>query len=686
MHFFAANTEKQVTLRLGTIEKQAMHPDDGVPIMYFDQLNMIAQHLREIKYGSDVPPMQQKPVPLIPSNDSKITAAMAMIKALFIDGMIPRTAAIRAAQELKPKNKQRGKKLTRRILLKQDDWDDWKNSEWKQLDQYEAQDTFGEPCILPRGANCLSLLWTYLIKDGSGIKKARCVCNGRPNNPGTVTWGHTYAKALDQVGHRVFWAGIAAKNFIVRGSDASNAFVEAPPPKHPLYVKVDTPYREWWISKGRPPIPEGYVLRVQKALQGHPESPRLWATLIHNILTKELGLVSTTHEQCLYQGTFKGKEVLFLRQVDDFACGAAEDETASALIRAINKRMKIEVKDLGILDRYNGVDIKQTAHYIRLSCEVYIDKIIKGHNWITDDMHSSRFPLPMDAESKFSRQMEEAVAPADHKAQIKLQHEMGIHYRQVIGELLYAMVTCRPDISYPVVKLSQYSITPAKEHYEAAKQLLLYLKATRTDGIYYWRSEPHKSLPEGELPVTKYDTHQATYEQPESGSTLEAAVDSDWAADSTHRKSISGIVLQVAGGAVLYKTKFQNTIALSSTQAEFSAACDAGKCILYVRSLLQEIGLPQDKATTLYINNNGALLMANAQQPTRRTRHVEIKKFLLLEWVENDIIELQRITTSDNYSDGFTKPLGRILHYRHFDRVMGRKIPKYTGLTQPEPR
>jgi hypothetical protein len=110
--FFAANTEKQVTLRLGTIEKQAMHPDDGVPIMYFDQLNMIAQHLREIKYGSDVPPVQQKPVPPIPSNDSKITAAMAMIKALFIDGMIPRTAAIRAAQELKPKNKQCGKKLT----------------------------------------------------------------------------------------------------------------------------------------------------------------------------------------------------------------------------------------------------------------------------------------------------------------------------------------------------------------------------------------------------------------------------------------------------------------------------------------------------------------------------------------------------------------------------------------------
>ena len=198
--FFKTTTDSQVTLRLGTIEKQAMHPDDGVPMMYFDQLNMIAQHLRELKYGDDDnTETQQAKSATPPTDDSKIQATMRMIKAMFFDGILPHSAAIKAAQELKPKNKQRSKKLTRRILIKQDDWEDWKQSEWKQLDQYEAQDTFREPCILPSGSNCLSLLWTYLIKDVSGIKKARCVCNGRPNNPGTVTWGHTYAKALDQV-------------------------------------------------------------------------------------------------------------------------------------------------------------------------------------------------------------------------------------------------------------------------------------------------------------------------------------------------------------------------------------------------------------------------------------------------------------------------------------------------------
>ena len=134
----------------------------------------------------------------------------------------------------------------------------------------------------------------------------------------------------------------------------------------------------------------------------------------------------------------------------------------------------------------------------------------------------------------------------------------------------------------------------------------------------------------------------------------------------------------VAGGCVLYRSKLQTTIALSSTQAEFAAACDAGKCILYVRSLLDEIGIIQSTATTCYIDNNGTLPMVNAQQPTKGTKHVDIKQFVLLEWVENNLITLNCIDTSDNYSNGFTKTLRRILLYCHFNRViMGRVIPTY---------
>ena len=63
----------------------------------------------------------------------------------------------------------------------------------------------------------------------------------------------------------------------VVGSDATNAFAEATPPVAELYVLIDEQYRQWWNHhKEIPPITKGMVLPVCHAIQGHPESPRLW--------------------------------------------------------------------------------------------------------------------------------------------------------------------------------------------------------------------------------------------------------------------------------------------------------------------------------------------------------------------------------------------------------------------------
>ena len=147
--------------------------------------------------------------------------------------------------------------------------------------------------------------------------------------------------------------------------------------------------------------------------------------------------------------------------------------------------------------------------------------------------------------------------------------------------------------------------------------------------------------------------------QPDQSNKIHGTVDSDWGGDTTHQKSVTGIIIiKYAGGTIFYKTKFQETIALSSTEAEFTAACDTGKSILYIRSILDEINVPQDEATTLYIDNNGALLMANTQQPTRRTRHMDIKTFALQDWIEKDLILMKCINTADNCADALTKSMG----------------------------
>eukprot|EP00979_Chaetoceros_neogracilis_P014951 scaffold5163_cov249-Chaetoceros_neogracile.AAC.1 len=99
--------------------------------------------------------------------------------------------------------------------------------------------------------------------------------------------------------------------------------------------------------------------------------------------------------------------------------------------------------------------------------------------------------------------------------------------------------------------------------------------------------------------------------------------------------------------------------------------------ISYLRTLLHEIGSSQEDATILYEDNQGALLMANTQKPTKRTRHMDIKVFALQDWVKRDLLNLQRINTRDNYSDAMTKSLGRTLFYCHMNFIMGRIVPAY---------
>ncbi len=142
---------------------------------------------------------------------------------------------------------------------------------------------------------------------------------------------------------------------------------------------------------------------------------------------------------------------------------------------------------------------------------------------------------------------------------------------------------------------------------------------------------------------------------------------------------MTGVIIMLAGGAIAYKAKYQDVIALSTTEAKFVAACDAAKMILFFRSILEDLGIPQEEATVLYEDNNGALMMANAQQLTRRTRHMDIKHFSLLDWVERDMTILHGISTHDNAADAMTKMLPRLLFYRHMDSYLGKRIPKYAS-------
>ena len=143
---------------------------------------------------------------------------------------------------------------------------------------------------------------------------------------------------------------------------------------------------------------------------------------------------------------------------------------------------------------------------------------------------------------------------------------------------------------------------------------------------------------------------------------------------------MTGIIGRLAGGTISYKTKFQDIIALSSTKAEFIAACNAGKNCLYIRSILDDLDIPQEEATIIYEDNQAAIAMANSGKPTKRTKYVNTRYFALQSWVEQDLILLNSIPTNNNSSDALTKNTPKILFNRHMDYILGRSIPEYATI------
>ncbi len=108
------------------------------------------------------------------------------------------------------------------------------------------------------------------------------------------------------------------------------------------------------------------------------------------------------------------------------------------------------------------------------------------------------------------------------------------------------------------------------------------------------------------------------------------------------------------------------------------AVHDTRKMILFVCSILWDLGIPQEAATLMYEDNYACTAMGNAQKPTSRTRHMEINFFLLCDWVECDLIHLERIDTTVNMVNLFTKSLQMATFHWHADFVLGHIPPKYS--------
>jgi Reverse transcriptase (RNA-dependent DNA polymerase) len=579
------------------------------------------------------------------------------------------------------------RKLTRNRLKQLSTWPLWQHGskgEFAQLDAMAKQGMYGAPVDPPDGAVVLRQHWTYIFKS-DGTRKARNCCDGSKRAaPMLHGEAKTYASCIEQPCMRLFFGLCAAKGLVIYGADATNAFANSPPPSVPTFVHIDDAYFDWYLDRHGVALDRRQVLPVLHALQGHPESGHLWERLIDDLL-HEMGLSNTTHERNLYTGFVQGSDVLLCRQVDDLAIASTSAVAYDHITDTIGRR--VELSKLGLLTRFNGVDITQTREYIQISCTTYIEQMLAAHGWskpaIGEDGDKPIEPLSDTMVNEMQNATGHLEGTAEHKA---LEKDMQFNYRNVVGELVWVFIVARIDLAFSAALLTRFSSAPARVHYRACKRLQRYLRMTKDWGLIFWRAKPLDHLPPGKFrPYVDLQPEQLL-RFPVFSDPLElvAFADAAHATDLKRRRSVSGFCCVLAGAAIAYKSKLQPAVATSSTEAEFVCAVQTAKTVKYLRSILAELGVTQRGPTTIYEDNLTAIAMVNSAKPTPRSRHIDTRYYAIQDWKRRQIVSLAHIPGVLCPADALTKPLARILHHRHTRRLMGHYgPPAYATYTYP---
>ena len=204
-----------------------------------------------------------------------------------------------------------------------------------------------------------------------------------------------------------------------------------------------------------------------------------------------------------------------------------------------------------------------------------------------------------------------------------------VPYVNAIRCLMYLMVCTRPDIYHVVSVVSRYLVDPSKEQWNAVKWIFRYLTGTRDFGILFYQ---------------RASTEAVGY------------VDSDHVRDLDSRKSMTGYVFRFAGGPICWNSTLQDAIALSTTEAKYMVMTEAGKEVVCLNGLVNELGFKQD-SMVLHCDSQSAIHLAKNQVYHARTKHIVVQYHKIREWVSSGDISLSKILTSENASNMLTKPI-----------------------------
>ena len=312
---------------------------------------------------------------------------------------------------------------------------------------------------LPPGCKPLGFRWIFVTKrriDGTIIKhKARLVVQGFRQKYG-IDYFDTYAPVARIATIRLLIAIAAIHGLVIHQMDVKTAFLNGE-----LEEEVYMNQPEGFKVKGQ----ETKVCKLIRSLYGLKQAPKQWHQKFDEVVLAN-GFKINQSDKCVYSKfDDNGKGVIICLYVDDmliFGTDLGQVEKTKAFLSN-----SFSMKDLGEADVILGIRIVRGKGTISLSQSHYVEKVVKRFN----ESNSSHFATPMDSNVK--------LVPSSGTPISQLE------YASLVGSLMYAMTSTRPDIAFAIGKLSRFTSNPSMLHWQALRRVLRYLNKTIHYGLTY---------------------------------------------------------------------------------------------------------------------------------------------------------------------------------------------------------
>lgn len=508
----------------------------------------------------------------------------------------------------------------------------WSDAMRKELTSLQGKETFQviDRRDVPKGAQVIPSAWVFQRKrnpDGSINKhKARLVVRGDRQRFDEDVSDQTYAPVVDWSTLRLLFTLSVAKGYETRQIDFRNAFVQSDLPE-PIYLEFPpgvAPDKEHAQVDEDAARQRSKVFEVFKSLYGDRRAAQLWYKHLATALA-DLGLKPSKLDPCL----FLGKGIMLAIHVDDATILFKSKERLNALYRGLQDKGFDFDEQEGNVAGFLGIQLERKPDGLHMTQQGLTERIIKAAG--LEDSPRTK-PTP-------------AAEPLGTHDDSPLFHDKDFSYRALVGMLTYLANNTRPDIAYAVHQCARFSNDPREAHAKALKHIVMYLKGTKDKGMIVNPTE-HLSL---DVFCDADFAGQYKYERLD---------------DPRSARSRSGHVITLGTVPVVWHSKLQSLIALSTMEAEYISCADSVKQLIPVKQVLAEMDkcmkLKLESRSLLSIvweDNQAARQLATTDPPrlTPRSKHINIRYHWFRSHLKEGVLEVRDIDTDLQKADILTK-------------------------------